>query len=134
MVRLPLSPPPLTLLASCEIADSRPNHIVCYRHHCCQLLTEIAGQSGTNFSRRGGVGGGGGKSTLYVHSTHICWPLLSFAVYSSACGPHSGKVPYHSLPPSSFPHLVSSYNWGIVYVAKTVTEFRRFMTPHSNLP
>ncbi len=60
--------------------------------------------------------------TLNVHSTHICWPLLSFAVYSSASGPHSGKAPYHSLSTSSFPHLVYSYNWGIVHVAKTGTD------------
>jgi hypothetical protein len=67
IVPLPLSPPPHPAIASCEKAASQPNHIICHRLHCCQLLTEISGQSGTNFSR----GWGGGESTPYVHSTHI---------------------------------------------------------------
>ncbi len=40
----PAPPPhpvaPTTLLASCEIADNRPNHINCHTHHCCQLYTD----------------------------------------------------------------------------------------------
>jgi hypothetical protein len=83
---LPHYPSPPTLLASCEIADNRPNHIICHTGHCYQLLTETASQSGTIFQ----ILGGGGR-ILYT--------------------PHSGKAPYHPLPPSSFPHLVNVILW-----------------------
>jgi hypothetical protein len=43
-------PLPITLLARCEIAESLPNQIFCFRLQCCQLLTEITSRSGTSFS------------------------------------------------------------------------------------
>ncbi len=75
------------------------------------VLTEIAGQPGTDFSHRGE------RSTLYVHSIHytvqtFSWLLLSFAAESSASGPQSGKAPYHSL---TLPHLFYLYISGLVY-------------------
>jgi hypothetical protein len=40
---------PITLLARCEILESLPNQIFCFRIQCCQLLTEVS-LSGTSFS------------------------------------------------------------------------------------
>jgi hypothetical protein len=67
---LPLTPPPLTLLASCEISDIQTNHIICPRLYCCQLLTETTSQS----SRGKGV-----YHTQYTFTVHTysgpCWVL-----------------------------------------------------------
>ncbi len=49
-----------TLLASWEIADSHPNQTICPTQDCWYVLTEIAGQPGTDFSHREE------RSTLYT--------------------------------------------------------------------
>jgi hypothetical protein len=136
-------PPPPTLLTSCEIADKQPNHIICHRRHCCQLLMEIAGKSGKictdkrekvppknilkkeKFQQRGG-------SNIHIHSTHtvFSWPLLSFVAKSSASCPHLGKATYYSQPPSFFPHLVFIHHWISGPAGRKV---RTYMVPGSNL-
>jgi hypothetical protein len=49
---LPHSPslPPASY--SCEIADSHPYQTICPTLNCCHVLTEIAGQPGSDFSHR----------------------------------------------------------------------------------
>jgi hypothetical protein len=104
------------LLASCEKAKQtvKPNHLICHRHHCYQLVIENVGQFGTNFS----CGGGEGEftvCTLYsVHSIYkFSWPLLSLVAESRASGPHSGKAPIPLPVPFLFPSstVVYTYRW-----------------------
>ncbi len=100
------SPSPPTLLASCEIAESLPNQIIGPGLYCCQLLTLIAGQSGTDCSkkRKRSV-----HSTQYTYTIHtFSCLLLTFAAESLASGPQSGKALYRSTTPPSSLHI---YHW-----------------------
>ncbi len=89
------TPPPLPHPPPCcEISDIQPNHILCPGVYCCQLLIEIAGQSDTNFSWKGG---GGVDCTLYTHLADPFWVMwLNLRPVAHNQGkPHI--TPYHSL-------------------------------------
>ncbi len=62
---LPHSP---SLLSSREIADRHPNQTICPTRHSCDVRTEIAGQSGSDFSHRGEKST---QYTVYIHCTDI---------------------------------------------------------------
>jgi hypothetical protein len=94
--KLPHSP---SLLASWEIADRHPNQTMCPTRDCCDVLTEIAGQPGTDFSHRGE------RSTLYtVFNTlykHLAAPF-------EFCGRIFSKWPPIRKSPIPLPYTPSS--------------------------
>ncbi len=91
-------PPPPTLLASCEIADSKPNHIFCRRLHCCQLLMELAGQTGTNFNPFNSL-----SLTYLLGPFWVLW-LNLWTVAHIWPEPHT--TPYPPSPPSYPMYLI----------------------------
>jgi hypothetical protein len=67
---------------SWEIADSHPNQTICPTRNCCDVLTELASQPGSDFSHRGE------KSTQFTYTVQtFSWLLLSSAAETSASGP-----------------------------------------------
>ncbi len=107
-----LTPPPSpTLLARCEIANSHPNQTICPTRDCCHVLTEIAGQPGTDFSHRGE------RSTLYtVYNTlykHLAGSFWVLRQNLQQVAPNQEKphtTPLHSLIYSIYISVVSMHN------------------------
>ncbi len=97
----PTPHPSPTLLASCEIADSHPNQTICPGRKCCQVLTEITGQSCTSFSHKG-------EKEYTVHSkrtqyTHIQLAPFDFCgrIFSQWPPIRKSPIPLPSTPSSS---------------------------------
>ncbi len=105
-----LTPPPSpTLLASWEIADRHPNQTICPTWDCCHVLTEIAGQPGTDFSHRGE------RSTLFtVYNTlytHLAGSFWVSRQNHQQVAPNQEKphtTPLHSLIYSIYISVVQS--------------------------
>ncbi len=76
-----------------HLRHSAKPYMLCPRLYCCQLLTEIAGQSRANLAQ---ISATRGEKEYTIHSAHT---LLCFVEESSASGsgPLSGKAPYRSL-------------------------------------
>ncbi len=109
VAQLPIPPP---LLASWEIADRLPNQTICPTRDRWNVLTEIAGQPGTDFSHRGE------RSTLYtVYITlykHLAGSFWVLRQNLQQVAPNQEKphtTPLHSLIYSIYISVVLTH-WG----------------------